>query len=262
MTGRCNRLVQRSRRWGLCGTTLCGAGIVLAVMGAGPMPPLKAEPEPRPVAVELLAAPAPHAATQVTPVPPMPPAVAEPAVAEPETTPEVAAPVVPKTVPQAARPSKALPRKVSPAPERRPRQSPPRVASAPVAASVAASVATPTPPAAASTSPSTMPSTGAASTHAAQQKASLLAQVMALFEQHKRYPPAARKLGLEGVVRMQVRVSTQGGITDIRLLDSNAHAMLCKSGMESLRKVQEHWTPQPQEREVLLEIAVRYRLAE
>lgn len=253
MNGNFDTLLRRSRRWGMCGTILSGAGILLGLMGLGPVQELKAQPEPRPPVVVQLMTTQPEAKANPPETPqteiPGPPGRA-PEIGE-ITEPEAPAmsPVVPlkKPSPQIAAPQKTVHQKTAqksrPAPERGPQPTP------------SGDVGTPPPPVA---GPSAASSATAKDT--GEQTQALLARVVEQLEKHKRYPQAARKLGLEGVVRLQVRFSPQGGMVHIRLLDSKAHAMLCKSGLESMRKVQELWAAQPLERETVLDIAVRYTL--
>ncbi len=94
----------------------------------------------------------------------------------------------------------------------------------------------------------------------AQARQTLLSALIARIEQEKRYPTAARRLGLEGVVLAEVRVDAQGRIVSVRTQEGQSHALLEKATRETLQRVRDGWRPVPVPEATTLNIPIRYSL--
>lgn len=102
------------------------------------------------------------------------------------------------------------------------------------------------PPAAASAPSATDPPPAAPPAPPAQDAAAVPSQAhagaeierrwyLALLEQLralKRYPPAARRLGLEGVVLIEARIGTDGRLEDAKVKQGSGHPMLDRCALE------------------------------
>ena len=100
----------------------------------------------------------------------------------------------------------------------------------------------------------------AAARTAAVARQTLLSALIARIEKEKRYPNAARKLGLEGTVTVLVQVDASGRILSVRAKQGAAHSLLEKATMETLNKVQEKWTPVAVPEAMTFSIPIRYDL--
>ena len=79
-------------------------------------------------------------------------------------------------------------------------------------------------------------------------------------EREKRYPAAARRLGVEGLVIAQVQIDSQGRIVGVNIKGNGADPMLEKATVEALQRIQKKWSPTPLMEAVTLIIPIRYSL--
>jgi protein TonB len=96
-----------------------------------------------------------------------------------------------------------------------------------------------------------------------EAKQAILAALVASLEQEKRYPAAARRLGIEGLVMAQVRIDGQGRIVGMGTKGSG-DPVLEKATADALQRVQrkwiqKKWSPMPLP-ELTLNVPVRYSL--
>ncbi len=225
-----------SRRLGFLGALLVHGGIAaFLLVGVS-----QALPTPLPPPVE---------AVVITLSDPSPGPQSAPAPAAPEEPPS---PPREETPPPPPEPTPAVEKVVEKPVERPRKQTPPKPRRAEPAA-----------PSAARTSPSST-SAGTGTPHAsaatAEARQTLLSALIARIEREKRYPPAARRLGLEGVVQVEVRVDVQGRIISVRTREGQAHTVLEKATRETLQRVQEDWKPMPMPEATTLNIPIRYSL--
>jgi protein TonB len=78
------------------------------------------------------------------------------------------------------------------------------------------------------------------------------------------YPAAARRMGMEGVVRLEVIVAPDGRVREVRVLRSSGHAMLDEAAVSTVRR---QWRFVPARREGVpvesrAEVPIRFRLTE
>lgn len=73
-----------------------------------------------------------------------------------------------------------------------------------------------------------------ASTQTAAEAASV--RILAWLSQHRRYPPAARRARLEGVVEIVVVLLPDGRLVEQRIAQSSGHAVLDQAALELLRR--------------------------
>ncbi|MGV6871485.1 energy transducer TonB [Pseudochelatococcus sp. B33] len=175
-----------------------------------PIPePLPPEPEPEPIEPEIVETPpVPDPAVTLPPPPPPRPVIAEKPKPEPK----------PK--------AEARPRPVK---QEKPRAQPRRNVERPPAQRTTAPQSSRGQPGPRSAAPS---SGGAANLSAAP--ASWRSSLMAHINRHKRYPPAARQRGEEGVARVRFEIDRNGNVLSFRLLsgtgfpllDEDAHAWI------------------------------------
>jgi protein TonB len=226
-------LLRTSNRFAFAGTLLLHGGALLLYLLAASQqlaPSLLLPPAAEAVRLSLTeAVPEPKAAP---PAPPEPAPVPEPA-------PEPPAPVpLKKTLPPETPSLKSKPQKKKEAPPPRPEEIP----SNPVPQAVAQD-----------TAPQQTPAL-------AEARQTLLSALIAGIEREKRYPPAARRLGLEGTVTVVVRLDEQGRIADIRVRGNPAHALLERATLETLERVQAKWRALPVPEPVTLTVPVLYVL--
>ena len=223
---------RRCRAVGLCGT-LAGHGVVvlllwLTVQSASSMelpPPVESSV----IALHVVAA---QTAPQALPEPASPPPPAEPEPEPEKKALQAKEPIPPPPKPkQQPKPRKPAPKKMEPNPQ----------------------AAAPSPSA-------TEIKPAAQAVAAAQAKQTLLSYLMAQIERHKRYPNAARKLRLEGVVHIAVAIDAGGNLASIRIDKADAHQMLQKAATETMEKVRENWKAQATPQPVSVVIPLRYSL--
>lgn len=223
-------VLSKSKGCGLTGTFLAHGLILLVLLFVVD----EAEPTPLPPPVEALrisltepvAAPEPEPVAQVEPeVPPLP-QVLPPPVPE-ETLPVKKADARPK---KKIPPKKEAPRKEQPERAVSPAPAPPKQAPAPDTAL------------------------------RKEARQTLLSALLARIEKEKRYPTAARRLGLEGQVTVTVKVDAQGRIAGIQVQGADAHAVLEKATQEALNRVRSKWTPVPVPEAMTLRIPIKYSL--
>jgi protein TonB len=94
-----------------------------------------------------------------------------------------------------------------------------------------------------------------------EERQSLLSALIAAMERAKRYPMAARRLGLEGRVIAVVQIDGQGRISEVRIQGGKAHAVLEKAALDTMLLVQRNWRPMPVRKPMALAIPVRYSIA-
>ena len=104
------------------------------------------------------------------------------------------------------------------------------------------------------------PSQGNPSQKVAETQQSLLSTLIASLEREKRYPSAARRLGIEGLVMAQVQLDSRGRIIAIQAKASEREAMLERATLEALQRVQNKWNPVPIPEPATLNVPVRYSL--
>lgn len=95
---------------------------------------------------------------------------------------------------------------------------------------------------------------------AAQVRQTLLSYLVYQVEKYKHYPPAARRLSLEGKVDITVRVDTSGGITSINISQNGIHPILYKATQKTMRKVRQTWKKQPSPQAMTLVVPLRFSL--
>lgn len=95
---------------------------------------------------------------------------------------------------------------------------------------------------------------------AEETRQTLLSVLVARLEREKRYPTAARRLGVEGQVTAMVRVDSQGRIISVNARAHEPQAMLEQATLEALQRVQDKWTPVPVPESMTFSIPVRYSL--
>jgi len=91
---------------------------------------------------------------------------------------------------------------------------------------------------------------------------SYLQQVKRLLEQHKNYPPAARRQHLEGVVVLHFTIAASGKIESARLSRSSGHGVLDLAAQETLKRVSQ-FPPLPADLgrpQITVEVPLAYRL--
>ncbi|MDR3174964.1 MAG: TonB family protein [Desulfovibrio sp.] len=93
-----------------------------------------------------------------------------------------------------------------------------------------------------------------------EERQSLLSALIAAMERAKRYPAAARRLGLEGRVIAVVQIDGQGRISGVRIRKEQAHAVLEKAALDTMLLVQRNWRPMPVREPMTLAIPVRYAI--
>ena len=231
-------LFRRCRAVGLCGT-LAGHGAVLLLLWLA-MQSASSMELPSPVESTVIAL---HVVTaQAAPQAPLESA-SPPPPAEPEPEPEKKALQAKESTPPPPKP-KQQPKPRKPTPQKR----------EPKLHAVAPS------PSATETKLAAQAVAAAQAAAVAQAKQTLLSYLMAQIERHKRYPHAARKLGLEGVVHIAVLIDAGGNLASIRIEKTDAHQVLQKAATETMRKVQEGWKPQATPQAVSVVIPLRYSL--
>jgi protein TonB len=95
---------------------------------------------------------------------------------------------------------------------------------------------------------------------ALEARHNLLAALVAAIEREKRYPMAALRLRLEGVVDMVVHIDGQGAIREVGVKNARAHPTLEKAALEALRRVQAKWSPLPAPESMSIDIPIRYTI--
>lgn len=90
--------------------------------------------------------------------------------------------------------------------------------------------------------------------------AEYLSALHAAIERHKRYPPQARRRGLEGQVRVRFTVERDGSIRGVEVAGSSGHGLLDEAAADTLRRVRS-LPPLPERLSSLrLELPMIYRL--
>jgi protein TonB len=92
-----------------------------------------------------------------------------------------------------------------------------------------------------------------------EAKQAILAALVASLEQEKRYPAAARRLGVEGLVMAQVQIDGAGRIVGAGVKGS-ADPLLEKAAADALQRVQKKWRPIPLPEPVTVNVPIRYNL--
>ncbi len=165
-----------------------------------------------------------------------PPVAAPEPEAEPEKTPERP----PEPAPAPVRPSETVRKAVRRSEKPLVSASPPQAASAPAEAASAPAAqaveAAPAPRAA-----SAQPAPAVAETPRRDDR--LVAALLALIEQEKHYPLAARRAGYVGTVVVTVRVESDGRISGHEILSHDANPVLRGAADKTLRRVRELGVP-------------------
>jgi protein TonB len=92
-----------------------------------------------------------------------------------------------------------------------------------------------------------------------EAKQAILTALVASLEQEKRYPAAARRLGVEGLVMAQVQIDGAGRIVGAGVKGS-ADPLLEKAAADALQRVQKKWRPIPLPEPVTVNVPIRYNL--
>jgi protein TonB len=92
-----------------------------------------------------------------------------------------------------------------------------------------------------------------------EAKQAILTALVASLEQEKRYPAAARRLGIEGLVMVQVQIDGTGRIVGAGVKGS-ADPLLEKAAADALQRVQKKWRPLPLPEPVTVNVPIRYNL--
>ncbi|SNS07384.1 outer membrane transport energization protein TonB [Humidesulfovibrio mexicanus] len=170
------------------------------------------------------------------------------------------APVAPKAEPQPAplhRPAPATPSQ-PPAPLTAP-------APAPTAPAASAAPAPPKAAAVGAATPANAPAplgNPSGIQRAAALRDQLVAALIGRIERAKRYPFAARKAGIEGVVTMRVRIDEAGRIAEYSVrTDGAPHRWLCDAAVQTMAEVDPHLLPQGKmETALVVEVPIRFHL--
>jgi protein TonB len=93
-----------------------------------------------------------------------------------------------------------------------------------------------------------------------EAKQAILAALVADLEQEKRYPAAARRLGVEGLVMARVQIDSTGRIVGAGIKESGAHPLLETAAADALQRVQKKWRPIPLPEPVTVNVPIRYNL--
>lgn len=97
---------------------------------------------------------------------------------------------------------------------------------------------------------------------AASLRERLVAALIGRIEQAKRYPFAARKAGIEGVVIMRVRIDESGRIAGYSAqADGSPHRWLQEASLETLAQVEPQLLPEGRlEAALVVEVPIRFHL--
>jgi protein TonB len=93
-----------------------------------------------------------------------------------------------------------------------------------------------------------------------ETKQAILAALIASLELEKRYPAAARRLGIEGLVMAQVQIDSMGRIVGTGIKGSGSDPMLEKATSDALQRVQKKWRPVPLSEPITVNVPIRYNL--
>jgi len=93
-----------------------------------------------------------------------------------------------------------------------------------------------------------------------EAKQAVLSSLIAGLEREKRYPTAARRLGIEGQVTASVHLDSQGRIISASVKRNESEPMLERATVEALERVQKKWNPMPLPEPMILNIPIRYNL--
>jgi protein TonB len=93
-----------------------------------------------------------------------------------------------------------------------------------------------------------------------EAKQAIIAALIASLEQEKRYPAAARRLGIEGLVTAQVQIDSLGRIVGAGIKGGGSDPMLERATTEALQRVQKRWRPVPMLEPVTVNVPIRYSL--
>lgn len=96
----------------------------------------------------------------------------------------------------------------------------------------------------------------------ADQKAmqNAVSALLARLEKEKRYPNSARRLGLQGSVLINVNLDSNGNIRSYTLSADGSHAILQKSAMQAMERVQKKWQPVELSKAMSVQVPVRFEL--
>ena len=76
-------------------------------------------------------------------------------------------------------------------------------------------------------------------------------RISTLLEQHKRYPPAARNRGEQGIVQLAFSLDRQGHVTASRIVKSSGYEILDNETLDLLKRIGSFPPPPPSESGVL-----------
>lgn len=94
----------------------------------------------------------------------------------------------------------------------------------------------------------------------AQEQTTIESYLLAQVEKYKRYPQAARRIGLEGIVHMKFTIDGQGALFRVELAAHSAHQILARSARQTMDRIQKNWTPVSVSREISIIVPLRYTL--
>jgi protein TonB len=89
--------------------------------------------------------------------------------------------------------------------------------------------------------------------------AAYVALVRERLAAHKRYPPLARKRGLEGSVLVRLAIAGDGALSDVHAVGS-APDLLARSAVDAARRASP--LPPPPRGPVRIEVPMRFRISE
>jgi protein TonB len=229
-----SNLLQASKTFGVAGTALLHLWVIHACVFEAPQSIKKPLPPPEPLRVNLADTSAPVRPPQfVSPIPETKPPIQE------TTIPDISPPVQKTPLPTESIAS-SLP-DIQSKSDRSADAFPERVS-----------------PSATSTTVQRSGESGAQKIEDARQ--ALLSVLIAGLEREKRYPAAARRLGIEGQVMAVVRVDSQGRIISASVVGNESDPMLERATLEALERVQKKWIPMPLPEPMILNIPIRYNL--
>jgi TonB family protein len=90
--------------------------------------------------------------------------------------------------------------------------------------------------------------------------AEYLALIMNRLEQHKIYPLAVRKRGIEGNVTVTFTIEQNGSVSDIQLADPSGHRFLAQAAFETIRSSSPFPVREDRGGDYTMQVTIRYQL--
>lgn len=95
-----------------------------------------------------------------------------------------------------------------------------------------------------------------------QAQHNLLAYLHSQILRYKRYPNSARRLGLEGVVNINIKIDSNGHLVTARLMSKESHPILRDATLNIIKNLKKNWSQQMTAKAINVTIPVRYLLVE